>query len=108
MLNKGLLHLKAHWTHNEHPWASTLSGPELTCVSVCGEQFAHVGSDLRVLKDSDGVGLGREVWTVVVKILHGDVNVDLAVSPSSVNGTNFEGVLIFFLSIQRLQNFKLS
>lgn len=84
------------------------SQPKLTCVSICREQFAHVGADLCVLKDGDGVGLGGEVRTVVVQVLHGDVNVGLAVSPSSVNGTHFEAMLGLFLSVRGLQNFQLS
>lgn len=108
MLNKGLLSLKVHFTHDDHHPASEPLEEQLTGVSIGCEQFAHVGSDLCVLEDGDGVGLGGEVWTIVVEILHGDVNVDLAVSPSPVDGANFKCVLVLFLSIQGLQNFELS
>ncbi|TNN89682.1 hypothetical protein EYF80_000285 [Liparis tanakae] len=95
-----------------HRWNSEAAArrrqpDELTGIDVVGQQFCHVGADLRVLEHRDGVGVGGELRRVVVDVLHGDVDVGLAVAPSSVHRPHREPVLVLLLSVQGLRRLQL-
>lgn len=73
----------------------------LTRVHVVRQQLCDKRPRLRVLEDGDGVRVQREQRRVVVDVLYRDVDVGLAVAPSSVHRPHFEPVLLLLLSVQR-------